>query len=56
MFSPMNNHYGIIADDSTTFGTTTEELAEDLSKIITILKEQTNENISYRCWQKSDYG
>lgn len=56
MFSPMNNHYGIIADDSTTFGTTTEEFAEDLSKIITILKEQTNENISYRCWQKSDYG
>jgi hypothetical protein len=47
MFSPMNNHYGILADDSTTFGTTTEELAEDLSKVITILEEQANENISY---------
>lgn len=49
MFSPMNNHYGILSDDSTTFGTTTEELAEDLSKVITILKEQANENIPDRC-------
>ena len=56
MFSPMNNHYGILTDDSTTFGTTTEELAEDLSKVITILEEQANENISYWCWQKSNYG
>jgi len=39
MFSQMNDHYGIICNNSTSFGTTTEELAEDLLKSITILKE-----------------